>query len=152
MLVEGENDFARQSGSDLCPLRSSHYRGFRPDYTAGRQRMVYPLWIYVAYPTGNRCKIVPHFDAQELRHYMHQVKIPAASGGALEGRSLLCWGNLSPKPPNKDAIPPRRKQWGILASFRDSSQSPRQGEAAHRSRHRPPPPVSPPAPFAAAPR
>ena len=46
------------------------------------------------------------------------VKIPAASGGALEGRSLLCWGNLSPKPPNKDAIPPHRKQWGILASFR----------------------------------
>ena len=43
------------------------------------------------------------------------VKIPAASGGALEGRSLLCWGNLSPKPPNKDAIPPHRKQWGILA-------------------------------------
>ena len=48
------------------------------------------------------------------------VKIPAASGGALEGRSLLCWGNLSPKPPNKDAIPPHRKQWGILASFRAS--------------------------------
>src|SRR6266511_5793685 len=47
------------------------------------------------------------------------VKIPAASGGALEGRSLSCWGNLSPKPPNKDAIPPHRKQWGILASFRD---------------------------------
>src|SRR5213593_3125308 len=47
-----------------------------------------------------------------------KVKIPAASGGALEGRSLLCWGNLSPKPPNKDAIPPHRKQWGILASFR----------------------------------
>src|SRR2546426_8080787 len=47
------------------------------------------------------------------------VKIPAASGGALEGRSLLCWGNLSPKPPNKDAIPPHRKQWGILASFRE---------------------------------
>src|SRR6266545_717766 len=46
------------------------------------------------------------------------VKIPAASGGALEGRSLSCWGNLSPKPPNKDAIPPHRKQWGILASFR----------------------------------
>src|SRR6266545_6617314 len=50
------------------------------------------------------------------------VKIPAASGGALEGRSLSCWGNLSPKPPNKDAIPPHRKQWGILASFRDGSQ------------------------------
>src|SRR2546427_13058615 len=49
---------------------------------------------------------------------VRQVKIPAASGGALEGRSLLCWGNLSPKPPNKDAIPPHRKQWGILASFR----------------------------------
>src|SRR5437773_8463293 len=48
-----------------------------------------------------------------------KVKIPAASGGALEGRSLLCWGNLSPKPPNKDAIPPHRKQWGILASFRE---------------------------------
>src|SRR6266511_316806 len=47
------------------------------------------------------------------------VKIPAASGGALEGRSLSCWGNLSPKPPNKDAIPPHRKQWGILASFRE---------------------------------
>src|SRR6266542_5246026 len=46
------------------------------------------------------------------------VKIPAASGGALEGRSLSCWGNLSPKPPNMDAIPPHRKQWGILASFR----------------------------------
>src|SRR4029453_15907492 len=54
MLVEGENDFTRQSGSDLCPLRSSHYRGFRPDYAAGRQRMVYPLWIYVANPTGKR--------------------------------------------------------------------------------------------------
>src|SRR5207249_11968814 len=26
---------------------------------------------------------------------------------------------LSPKPPNKDAIPPHRKQWGILASFRE---------------------------------
>src|SRR6266540_2628207 len=25
-----------------------------------------------------------------------EVKIPAASGGALEGRSLSCWGNLSP--------------------------------------------------------
>src|SRR6266508_3228199 len=49
----------------------------------------------------------------------HFVKIPAASGGALEGRSLSCWGNLSPKPPNKDAIPPHRKQWGILASFRE---------------------------------
>src|SRR6266511_5594430 len=49
-----------------------------------------------------------------------KVKIPAASGGALEGRSLSCWGNLSPKPPNKDAIPPHRKQWGILASFRDT--------------------------------
>src|SRR6266536_3513036 len=48
-----------------------------------------------------------------------RVKIPAASGGALEGRSLSCWGNLSPKPPNKDAIPPHRKQWGILASFRE---------------------------------
>src|SRR6266496_5060536 len=48
------------------------------------------------------------------------VKIPAASGGALEGRSLSCWGNLSPKPPNKDAIPPHRKQWGILASFREA--------------------------------
>ncbi len=47
--------------------------------------------------------------------------IPAASGGALEGRSLSCWGNLSPKPPNKDAIPPHRKQWGILASFRETS-------------------------------
>src|SRR5439155_24196638 len=50
------------------------------------------------------------------------VKIPAASGGALEGRSLLCWGNLSPKPPNKDAIPPHRKQGGILASFRDGQK------------------------------
>jgi hypothetical protein len=39
-----------------------------------------------------------------------EVKIPAASGGAFEGRSLLCWGILSPKPPNKDAIPPHRKQ------------------------------------------
>ena len=39
----------------------------------------------------------------------------AASGGALKGTCLLCWGNLSPKPPNKDAIPPHRKQWGILA-------------------------------------
>src|SRR6266436_8862470 len=37
----------------------------------------------------------------------------------LEKMSLLCWGNLSPKPPNKAAIPPHRKQWGILASFRD---------------------------------
>ena len=44
-----------------------------------------------------------------------RVKIPAASGGALKGTCLLCWGNLSPKPPNKDAIPPHRKQWGILA-------------------------------------
>ena len=44
-----------------------------------------------------------------------KVKIPAASGGALEGNCPLCWGNLSPKPPNKDAIPPHRKQWGILA-------------------------------------
>jgi len=44
-----------------------------------------------------------------------EVKIPAASGGALEGGCPLCWGNLSPKPPNKDAIPPHRKQWGILA-------------------------------------
>src|SRR6266542_4125715 len=51
----------------------------------------------------------------------HFVKIPAASGGALEGRSLSCWGNLSPKPPNKDAIPPHRKQWGILASFREAT-------------------------------
>src|SRR6266542_1243700 len=51
----------------------------------------------------------------------HFVKIPAASGGALEGRSLSCWGNLSPKPPNKDAIPPHRKQWGILASFREKA-------------------------------
>src|SRR4029453_6760069 len=56
MLVEGETAFTRQSGSDLCPLRSSHYRGFRPDYAAGRQRMVYPLWIYLAHPTGNRCR------------------------------------------------------------------------------------------------
>jgi hypothetical protein len=37
------------------------------------------------------------------------------TAGLLEGRYLLCWGNLSPKPPNKDAIPPHRKQWGILA-------------------------------------
>ena len=69
-----------------------------------------------------------------------QVKIPAASSGAFRagghyadiarsastcpskeaicsvgGICPLCWGNLSPKPPNKDAIPPHRKQWGILA-------------------------------------
>src|SRR6266516_3006172 len=61
--------------------------------------------------------------------YTTRVKIPAASGGALEGRSLLCWGNLSPKPPNKDAIPPHRKQWGILASFRDEWKSKCQGAA-----------------------
>ena len=48
-------------------------------------------------------------------HGQERVKIPAASGGALKGTCLLCWGNLSPKPPNKDAIPPHRKQWGILA-------------------------------------
>ncbi len=42
------------------------------------------------------------------------VKSPAASGGAFEGSYLLGWGNLSPKPPNKDTIPPHRKQWGIL--------------------------------------
>src|SRR6266536_5354715 len=59
------------------------------------------------------------FHRQNARQKPLQVKIPAASGGALEGRSLSCWGNLSPKPPNKDAIPPHRKQWGILASFRD---------------------------------
>jgi len=33
----------------------------------------------------------------------------------MKGSRLLCWGNLSPKPPNTDAIPPHRKQWGILA-------------------------------------
>src|SRR6266536_5213154 len=59
------------------------------------------------------------FHRQNARQKPLQVKIPAASGGALEGRSLSCWGNLSPKPPNKDAIPPHRKQWGILASFRE---------------------------------
>src|SRR6266536_393548 len=59
------------------------------------------------------------FHRQNARQKCLQVKIPAASGGALEGRSLSCWGNLSPKPPNKDAIPPHRKQWGILASFRE---------------------------------
>ena len=32
-----------------------------------------------------------------------------------KGSHLLCWGHLSPKPPNTDAIPPHRKQWGILA-------------------------------------
>jgi len=47
--------------------------------------------------------------------YIFVVKIPAASGGAFRRNCLLCWGNLSPKPPNKDAIPPHRKQWGILA-------------------------------------
>ena len=33
----------------------------------------------------------------------------------IKGSHLCCWGNLSLKPPNKDAIPPHRKQWGILA-------------------------------------
>src|SRR5882762_1057359 len=56
MLVEGENHFTGQSGSDLCTLRPSHYRGFRPDYPAGCQRLVYPLWVSVAHPTGNRCR------------------------------------------------------------------------------------------------
>src|SRR5437870_11612338 len=66
--------------------------------------------------TGNMLDYTAHMYSSKDQT---SVKIPAASGGALEGRSLLCWGNLSPKPPNKDAIPPNRKQWGILASFRD---------------------------------
>ena len=47
------------------------------------------------------------------------VKHPAASSGALKRKLSVIWGNLSPKPPNKDAIPPHRKQWGILSCFRE---------------------------------
>jgi len=65
-------------------------------------------------------EMVKYATALRLGTAEAEVKIPAASCGALEGSCLLCWGNLSPKPPNKDAIPPHRKQLpdGHIFSFR----------------------------------
>src|SRR6266498_3258859 len=91
-------------------------------------------------------RMVPHtvpkgfkrirYDGVQATKTFAKVKIPAASGGALEGRSLSCWGNLSPKPPNKDAIPPHRKQWGILASFREGGHSSSPGPGRGRGQGR----------------
>ena len=33
----------------------------------------------------------------------------------LFNRQVGAYGNLSPNPPHKDAIPPHRKQWGGMA-------------------------------------
>ncbi len=67
--------------------------------------------------TGGVGKIVEYYGPGLacLSAMDRHERSPPQAAGLLEGSYLLCWGNLSPKPPNKDAIPPHRKQWGILA-------------------------------------